>query len=236
MMWAPKPPSALPWGRSIGLLAALLLFAGLAPAQILEPHRPKIGMSVGALGMHLVFKPSFDFHYRGFSARAAPGLFYISGGISQRIGYYRPRHRQDRQLYVHFYYHDDWLLSRTRRSVLSREFKRDQDIYMLMLGIRYRMEPLNRIYFEFNVGAMYLVEHYNPVREEPVPSRHYVYPMLEVRIGGIFFTHRVHHQYLPGQEKLRRQRLNPFRKRTREIRGRGANVGAGAPSSAPTGP
>ncbi len=213
---------------------ALLLLHSIAQAQILEPHRPKIGISVGALGMHYVFKPSFDFHYRGFSARVAPGLFYMSGGISQRLGYYRPRHRQDRQLYIHAYYADDWFLSKTRRSLLSRQFKTDQDIYMLLLGIRYKMEPLNRIYAEFSVGAMYMVEHYAPVLEEPIPDRHYVYPMLEFRIGGIFFAHRVRHQYLPGQEKMRRQRFNVFRKKSQEIRGRGANVGAGAPSSAPT--
>jgi hypothetical protein len=210
----------------------MCLAGGLSPAhgQILEPHRIRIGGGLGAGGLHFIFKPSLDLHWRRMMLRAAPGLFYWSASFSYRVGYYRPRRRQDRPLFLHAVYANDWALTTLRRRLNQNTFKLDQEMFMLLLGIRAKMDFRSRVYLDFSLGPAVIHERYaQPLEGPAVPDRWRVYPMAEFRIGGVIQRHKVHHQYLPGQERLRRERFM-FWKKDRGLR---KNRGSGV-SSRPT--
>ena len=194
------------------LIVPMLLWVLQLPAQINEPTRLKFGASIGAGGLHLYAKPSFDLHYGGTAIRFSPGLFYLSGGISQQIGYYRKRVRQDRPLFLHFSYHDDYFLTNIRRRQ-NDGLKYDQDMYMLTLGIRAKLDYLRRVYFEFAVGGMLLVEKYrNGSDGTAIPNRNAVYPMVEVRLGGVAQSHKMRHQYQPDERPTFFERLAFWRR------------------------
>lgn len=227
------------WAAAVWM--ALCAVPGGAGAQILEPNRIRIGGGLGAGGLHFVFKPSLDIHWRRLMLRAAPGLFYWNVGLSYQIGYYRPRRRQDRPFFIHAVYADDWFLTQTRRRLNNNTYKYDQRMYMLLFGIRAKMDYRRRVYLDFSIGPMVMQERFRqPLEGPPIEDRWRVFPMAEFRIGGLIQTHKVHHQILPGQEHLRRERFMFWKKdrgarRTRSgsVSRRPSTTGGQAPTPAP---
>jgi len=199
-----RPLSLMMGGRwqAIWLLLLLISFGRIpAHAQYMQPKKLKIGASLGAGGMHWYCKPSFDLHYAGTSLRFAPGLFYYSFGITQRIGYYRKRVRMDRPLILSAYYSDDWLLMGVKRDLERNTDRIDQKHFMLMLGLHVDLDHMGRVFFEGSIGGMAALERFAPINGVAVPSAWYFYPMVEVRFGGIVQFHKEIHQDLLEQDK-----------------------------------
>jgi hypothetical protein len=162
---------------------------GQLSAQWLEPKRLQLGMSGGIGGVHAFGKLSFDLHKGGTSLSLAPGLFYGSVGISQRIGFYRPAIRRDRHLILSYYYHEDWLLSPIWNK-RHRNPRTDLDIHILMLGIRANLNRKSGMYVQGGLGAMYIKETLKPLPEVGKKVLHHVLPMLEFKIGGLFLQRK----------------------------------------------
>jgi hypothetical protein len=190
--------------KLIGAIATPLAFgiiitlsAHQAQAQWLEPTRLHIGMSGGFGGVHAWGKPSFDLIYGRLTARIAPGLHYMSGGLTYQFAYFNPKVRHDRILILSLYYHNDWLLANKKRA----EFRRDQHLWMLMPGIHVNLDHRGTIFFQVSAGAMYQHERiFNQDKTLKSVGDHFT-PMGEVRIGGIFLSRKEHVQQFPHYHK-----------------------------------
>lgn len=161
--------------------------------QWLEPHRLKIGVSGGFGGVHAWGKPSFDVHWHRLTGRISPGLYYMSGGLTYQLAFFNPKVRHDRIIILSAYYHNDWLLTNRNRS----EYRRDQNIYMLMPGIHINLNHRGTVYLEISGGPMYLHERLMADDNSVRSVRDHWGPMGEIRIGGIFLSRKEHVQQFP---------------------------------------
>lgn len=206
--------SVLRWARAltIGLLLGLMgmLSPQSAHAQWLEPTRLQFGLSGGFGGVHAWGKPSFDLIYGRLTAHVAPGLKYMSGGLTYQLSHYNPKVRHDRILILSLYYHNDWLLSNKRNA----EFRRDQNIFMLMPGIHVNLDHRGTIFFEVSAGLMYQHERIFNADHSIRSAGDHFNPMGEVRIGGIFLSRVEHVQQFPHYfkekpaKKIQKKRLH----------------------------
>ncbi len=176
-------------------------------AQWWQPNRVHVGISAGFGGLHEWGKPSFDIYWHRTTLRLAPGLYYASAGITQKIGWFKPRERKDRVIIMSFYYHNDYLLSRLKNS----NPKRDLNVFMFMPGIHVNLNYLGTIYFQASAGYTYAREkNFYPDGGDPVIRYHHL-PMAEVRIGGVFLSRKEHHQVLkppkPDVKRIKNTRL-----------------------------
>jgi hypothetical protein len=193
--------SARTWVNAalLGLCIAVFSLVGMqqAKAQWLEPTRLYVGMSGGFGGVHAWGKPSVDLIYGRWTARFAPGLKYLSGGVTYHLAHFNPKVRHDRILILSLYYHNDWLLANKK----SAEFRRDEHIWMLMPGIHVNLDHRGTIFFEVSGGLMYQHERiFNPDKTIRSAGDHFA-PMGEVRIGGIFLSRVEHVQQFPHNYK-----------------------------------
>ncbi|HHG84511.1 MAG TPA: hypothetical protein ENJ82_07170 [Bacteroidetes bacterium] len=175
------------------LLLGMLLTPQQSKAQWLEPHRVQIGVSGGFGGLHGWGAPSFDVIWNRFTARVSPGLYYLGGGITYQLAFYKPKVRKDRILILSAYYLNDWLLTNRK----ATEFRKDQHIYMLMPGIHVNLNHRGTVYFEVSAGGLYLHERIFNADRSIHAGRDYFSPMGEIRIGGIFLSRKEHVQQFP---------------------------------------
>jgi hypothetical protein len=175
------------------IVVGLCLIPCLGFTQWLEPHRIQIGVSGGFGGVHAWGKPSFDVHWHRLTARIAPGLRYMGGGLTYKLAYFNPKVRHDRVLLLSAYYTNDWILNNRP----ANEFRRDQSIWMLMPGIHVNLDHRGTIYFEVSAGGMYMHERTFSDDRSVMAKRDYFAPMGEVRIGGIFLSRKEHVQQFP---------------------------------------
>ena len=195
--------------RFIFGMGFLLLLSGAVQGQWLEPHRIKFGASGGFGGVHGWGSPSFDVHWHRLCARISPGLYYMGGGATYQLAFFRPKVRKDRILILSGYYMNDWLLANRR----ANEFRKNQSIYMVMPGIHVNLNHRGTVYLEVSAGPLYLHERvYND--DKSVRSvRDYWGPMGEIRIGGIFLSRKEHVQQFPLKykekpaEKIKKRKL-----------------------------
>lgn len=181
----------------IATLIILAVFPVLLNAQWLEPNRLRCGVSGGFGGLHTWFKPSFDLHWSKSTFRVAPGLWYLSGGITQKIGWFKPRERMDRQIILSFYYHNDWALSNKR----SNDYRKDAHVYQLMPGIHVNLDHRGMWFLQVSGGLQYTHERLMTWDREFFSARDYFSPMGEIRIGGIFISRKEHVQKFPHYYK-----------------------------------
>lgn len=184
-------------------LTALLLlaFRPQAEAQRKRPDEIQFGASLGVGGVHAYIKPAFEGHWRNTTLRLAPGLFFLSGGVTQRVWYLKDRYRRPGvPLTLSFYYHEDWLLSNSTRNRDPDNRRRDLDAFMLMAGFSKDLDLLGRIYWEGGVGAMFVVEKFNEFEGRTLANKHYWYPMFEIRVGGILQRHKHYPQDMGGEQ------------------------------------
>ena len=176
----------------------------------MQPKRFKFGMSGGFGGLHEWGKPSFDVHWHNTTLRVAPGLFYMSAGITQKIAYFMPKHRFDRTIIISLYYHKDYFLTDILRKKQT-PIKNDLNIFMVMPGIHVDLNLYGDVYFEASVGMMYAYERTFPVGKENVLHQHHFWPMGEIRCGGIFLSRKEHHQHFPPVDpknyKIKKKKL-----------------------------
>lgn len=187
------------------MLSILLLLAISWPkaghSQWYEPKRIKFGMSGGFGGLHEWGKPSFDIHWHKTTLRLAPGVFYLSAGVTQQIGYFFPKRRKDRIIIISAYYHNDYFLIDLLR---KGEIKKDQNIFMVMPGLRINLNYRGTVFFETSAGIMYNWERNFPPEKDAMFVKHHVWPMGEIRFGGIFLSRKEHHQKFPRKKKVNR--------------------------------
>lgn len=181
------------------LATVLLLISGnqALQAQWMQPTRPQLGMSGGFGGVHAWGKPSLDVVYGRLTARVSPGLYYMSGGLTYQLAFYKPKVRKDRIIILSAYYHNDWLLSNRARN----EFRKDQNIYMVMPGIHVNLDHRGTIYLEVSGGPMYMHERIFNDDKSVRSVRDYWGPMGEIRIGGIFMSRKERVQQFPWNPK-----------------------------------
>lgn len=177
----------------LALTMACLLPVHRARAQWLQPTRLYVGMSGGFGGVHAWGKPSLDLVYGRLTARVAPGLYYMSGGLTYHLAFFNPKVRHDRIIILSAYYHNDWLLSARRNA----EVRRDQHIWMLMPGIHVNLDHRGTIFFEVSGGLMYQHERIFDQDKTIKTVGDHFNPMGEVRIGGVFLSRKEHVQQFP---------------------------------------
>jgi hypothetical protein len=179
----------------------LLLAAPALEAQLQEPNRVRTGLSLGVGGVHAYLKPSFDVHYRGTELRLAPGPFYLSGGLSQRIAYFKPMQRRDRPIYLHAYYHNDVFLSHLLREAPDDGGARltNRQGLMALIGLRANLNYRKQMYVEGSIGALLMIDQFSQPAGANVGPRHTFLPMLEFRLGGLFVSHKVRHVQAVGE-------------------------------------
>lgn len=181
-----------------GLLVLCMCgFTSSLKAQWMEPNRPQLGASGGFGGVHAWGKPSIDLHYGRLAGRFAPGLYYISGGLTYKLAFFNPKVRKDRIITLSGYYLNDWLLANRR----ANEFRKDQHIYMLMPGIHVNLDHRGTIYLEVSGGPMYMHERIFNEDKTVRSVRDYWGPMGEIRIGGIFLSRKERVQQFPWNPK-----------------------------------
>lgn len=178
-------------------LSVHLLTPQRGKAQWLEPHRIQIGASGGFGGVHAWGAPSFDVIWHRLTARVSPGLYYLGGGLTYQLAFFKPKVRKDRIIILSAYYMNDWLLSNRR----ANEFRKDQHIYMLMPGIHVNLNHRGTVYFEVSAGGLYLHERTRNNDRSIRSARDHFSPMGEVRIGGIFLSRKEHVQQFPHYHK-----------------------------------
>ena len=198
------------WVLALCLGVTGLLAHQHAHAQWLEPTRLQIGLSGGFGGVHAWGKPSFDLIYGRLTAHIAPGIKYMSGGFTYQLAHFNPKARHDRILILSVYYHNDWFLINKKIT----EFRRDQNIFMLMPGIHVNLDHRGTIFFEVSGGLMYQHERiFNADRTLRSAGDHFN-PMGEVRIGGIFLSRKERVQQFPHYfkekpaKKIQKKRLH----------------------------
>lgn len=184
--------------RLLAVAALMCVFATSSlRAQWLEPTRLHIGLSGGFGGVHAWGKPSFDLIYGRLTARVAPGIKYMSGGLTYQVAFFNPKVRHDRILILSAYYHNDWLLLGKRK----QETFRDQHIYMLLPGIHVNLDHRGTIFLEVSAGPMYQHERiFNQDKSIKSVGDH-IAPMGEIRIGGVFLSRKEHVQQFPHYYK-----------------------------------
>lgn len=169
-------------------------------AQDDEPNRLRFGASLGAGGVHTYVKPSIDLHYSGTTLRIAPGLFFLSGGVTQRLFplkyrfLQRPPFRTRTPLILSAYYHYGWGLTGkplNKESGLSRD---GLHLFMLMFGLHGKLDRLNRVYWEGSVGLASSLSMY------PDGNKLSFFPMAEIRLGGIIQLHKIYKQKTKKQK------------------------------------
>ena len=166
----------------------LLLGASASHAQWLEPHRIQFGASAGFGGVHAWGAPSFDVRWHRLTARVSPGLHYVGGGVTYQLAFFRPKVRHDRRIILSAYYLNDWFLSNRR----ANEFRKDQNIYMLLPGIHVNLDHRGTVYLEVSAGPMYVHERLRNDDKSVRSVQDYFAPMGEIRIGGIFMSRKEH--------------------------------------------
>jgi hypothetical protein len=185
-----KARKSLRWSL---LPCVFLLSFGLAKAQWLEPTRLQVGMSAGFGGLYGWGKAALDLKYGRLTARVAPGLYFMSGGLTYQLAFFNPKVRKDRILILSTYYHNDWLLNNKR----SNEFRRDQQIWMLMPGIHVDLDHRGTIFLEVSGGLAYQHERiFNDDKSIKSVGDHFS-PMGEIRFGGIFLSRKERVQQFP---------------------------------------
>ncbi len=202
--WAKTTLAAL----SMGILS--ICGANEVQAQWLEPTRLQVGVSGGFGGVHAWGKPSFDLIWGRLTGRIAPGLNYMSGGLTYQLAHFNPKVRHDRILILSLYYHNDWLLANKK----SSEFRRDQHIWMLMPGIHVNLDHRGTIFLEVSGGAMYQHERIFTQDKQLKSVGDHFAPMGEIRIGGIFLSRKERVQQFPHYfkpkpvKKIQKKRLH----------------------------
>lgn len=182
----------------LGLIVGFLLWMPQrGVAQWLQPNRLQVGCSLGFGGLHNFGKLSLDLHKANTTLRVAPGLYFMSAGLSQKIGWFKPRERMDRQIVLNFYYHNNWLLA--NKSWI--DYRKDQAVYQLMPGIHVNLNHLGTIYLEVAGGLMYTHERRMSQDREVFQVGDYFNPMGEIRIGGTFLSRKEYHQTFPHYYK-----------------------------------
>jgi hypothetical protein len=165
-------------------LGALLLAAAI-PAQVWSQPRDArrdwhFGISGGAGGQHYLAGVSADAHWQRFSFRLAPGLFYLSPGASWQFGpKYLTYEGATRRFYLGLYGHYAWLLG--PRLFANPDQAGRFQIHSL-LGYRQPLNPTSSLYLEAGAGLAYQRDWF---RGETAAANGF-FPMVEVRIGGIF--------------------------------------------------
>ena len=167
------------------IFCIILMFLGLGNdlvlAQINQPKKLRIGTSLGAGGLYLYGGVSLDVAWRGFSLHYSPGIYYISGGICQKIGYFQKSRRVERPLILSLNYHDDYFLSIIQNEKLPRY---DRKIFMGLLGVRNYLDNFKEFYYQISLGMMYVRElDFNSATRGLDLSQHY-FPMIELRFSG----------------------------------------------------
>lgn len=177
---------------------AAALISGTAWGQIVGVKRPPLlwGASLGVGGVHTYVKPSFDLHWRGASLRLAPGLFYLSAGLTQELSRRRNvrlPYLRERPVIASVYYHYGWLLNDIlRKQPADVPQTRAVHLGMAMVGFKFKMDRLYSIFMEAQIGVMWRHETLYPFEGEIVKPRNNFWPMGEFRISGIprFHKHR----------------------------------------------
>lgn len=171
-------------------------------AQQEEPPRLQLGASLGAGGVHSYLKPSFDVHYYGATLRLAPGVYFLSAGLSIPFGYLPGQHaKKAYPLLAHFSYHNDWLLGRSRHRLDQTLQTRDLQMGMLLLGPHFDLDRLGRYYVEVSVGLAALYRRYYSFEGRTPDPRLQWLPMAEVRLGGFIYRRQYHRQYMPWERR-----------------------------------
>lgn len=166
-------------------------------SQWWQPNRLHVGISAGFGGLHEWGKPSFDIHWYRTTLRLAPGLYYASAGITQKIAWFKPRERKDRVIIFSVCYHNDYLLSRIKNS----DPRRDLNVFMFMPGIHVDLNHLGTIYFQASGGYTYAREKNFYADGGNQKISHHHLPMIEVRFGGVFLSRKEHHQVIKPPKK-----------------------------------
>ena len=200
------------------LLLALLLAPGACHAQQIkqyrklegpkkmEPHRLHWGGSVGTGGVHFIFTPSFDLHWRMLSLRLAPDPWYLSASFTSRVGYYRRHVRTDRPMLLSFAYHNDVFLAE-KSPEPGVKTRKDRQIFMGMWGIHADLDHLGRVYFEGLVGGMLIWDQFHPLNGQVPNDRFFPLPVVEFRVGAIYQSHKWRY---PPTEKTGIPRTNYY--------------------------
>lgn len=193
-------------GIFCSLLAFALFFGGTAEAQWFQPKRVKFGLSGGFGGLHEWGKPSFDIHKGRSTLRLAPGLYYMSVGITQKVAWFRPKHRKDRVVIMNLAYHNDYFLSDVKD-----EFKDDVHAIMVLPGLHMNLNHRGTYYFQVSAGVAYAHERWFDGSGNVFRRNNHFLPMGEIRIGGIILSRKEHHQefYMgnPPVRKIKKSKL-----------------------------
>jgi hypothetical protein len=188
-----------------GLLGILLLLSWAfldLKAQQEEPPRLQLGASLGLGGVHSYLKPSFDVHYYGAALRFAPGLHFLSAGLSLPVGYLPGQHaKRAYPLLAHVSYHNDWLLGHSRRRADQLLQTRDLQMGMLLLGPHFDLDRMGRYYVEVGVGIAALYRRYYKVEGRTPDPRLQWLPMGELRLGGFLYRRKYYRQYMPWESR-----------------------------------
>jgi hypothetical protein len=155
-------------------------------AQFETPPRLTAGGSIGFGGLHMYGKPAFHLRYHTTVFTLAPGLHFLSLGLSQRLYDFKSQRRCGPvQAMAHLAWHDDWLLLPMQRQRRGNEHIRDLDGWNLLVGMQLHLNPLRTVYLQVSGGFLYLIEKYNTPDGAPYPpaNRQFLYPMAEIRLG-----------------------------------------------------
>ena len=178
-------------------ILVLCLFFTASYSQWWQPNRLHMGVSAGFGGLHEWGKPSFDLHWYRTTLRVAPGLYYFSAGVSQKIAWFKPKERKDRVIIMSVYYMNDYFLSRIKNSAP----RRDLNVFMFMPGIHMNLNWLGTLFFEVSGGYMYAREkNFFPETNVKAIRNHHL-PMIEVRLGGVILSRKEHHQVIEYPKK-----------------------------------
>lgn len=134
--------------------------------------RPRWGVSCGIGGIHLWARPTIDVHVARACFRFSPVPGYVSISAAYRVGFFQYRQRKDRPAYVSLALH---------RAYLPRGKERDFPfrLQFLLVGRSY-LERLERLYIEMGMG----------VQITKLKTTQYWTPMGEVRLGGVYRSHK----------------------------------------------
>ncbi|MCE3006942.1 MAG: hypothetical protein LW884_01150 [Bacteroidetes bacterium] len=167
------------------LLPLLLLPPYRLQAQFNTRPRLQLGGSLGLGGTYMYGKASADLGFRGTSLHLAPGLGYLSVGLSQKLFYLKRLDPGNRYIaaMLEASWHDDWGLTAANRAGNSRV--RDLDLYQLLVGLRIDLRPQGLMYLDVNLGVLYAMEKYKAASaaEADPASGQFWLPMAQIRLG-----------------------------------------------------
>ncbi len=186
--------------------ALLICMKSTLHAQWMQPKRIKFGLSAGFGGLHEWGKPSFDIIRHRTTLRIAPGLYYFSAGITQKISWFQPKTRLDRVVIMNLIYHNDWILSDVKD-----EWKDDVHSIMILPGLHMNLNHRGTYYFQVSAGMAYAHERWFDASGNVFRKNNHYLPMGEIRIGGIILSRKEHHQHVimpdPDVNKISKHRL-----------------------------